>query len=551
MRTNTFFKLALSLLCAATLVSFSACSEKNGTINGDDSPSSEEEIDESEVTSSSKSSSSKSRSSSSSNAANSKVSSSSRPRSSSSVHSVCENYDYGTLTDSRDGQKYKTVKIGEQVWMAENLNYAYLEPTFGYDSSSFCYNNDPTYCTTYGRLYRWSAAMDSAGVLDPAGKNCGYLARCSANGVIRGVCPEGWHLPSKEEFEILSETVTNGDPYEDIGTKLKSTSGWVYEEIMKEDGNGTDNFCFSGLPTGYRTGKADAEYDYLGEWTSYWSSTEVSEYNTYHFYLSKFTRYAPLQHSEKYNTASIRCIKDSDEDKMQSSSSAEESSSSEIQSSVSVEFGTMTDPRDGQTYKTVKIDSLTWMAENLNYAYLVPTAELDSSSFCYDNDPANCSVYGRLYLWSAAMDSAALFSTDGEGCGYGGPESCGHRIVRGVCPEGWHLPSKYEYNNNLINAVGGEKMAGHKLKASHGWKDTFVDIGSGNGRDVLGFSALAAGGFGNGNYVGVGEFASFWTSSFFTADWGYDLSFHYDRDYATLGYFNIEGDAYSVRCLKD
>lgn len=550
MRTNTFFKFALSLLCAAALVSLSACSEKNGTINGDDSPSSEEEIDESEVTSSSKSSSSKSRSSSSSNAANSKVSSSSRPRSSSSVHSVCENYDYGTLTDSRDGQTYKTVKIGEQVWMAENLNYAYLEPTFGHDSSSFCYNNDPTYCATYGRLYRWSAAMDSAGVLDPAGKNCGYLARCSANGVIRGVCPEGWHLPSKEEFDILRETVTNGDSYADVGTKLKSTSGWVYEEISKKDGNGTDDFCFSGLPTGYRTGKAGAEYDALGKWASFWSSTETAEYNAYQLSLSQW---GDIDFSQltKYNTASIRCVEDSPEDKIQSSSSTEESSSSEIQSSVSVEFGTMTDPRDGQTYKTVKIDSLTWMAENLNYAYLVPTAELDSSSFCYDNDPANCSVYGRLYLWSAAMDSAALFSTDGEGCGYGGPARCGDSQVRGVCPEGWRIPTMYDYNNNLMNAVGGEKMAGFKLKASHGWNDTF-DIGSGNGMDVLGFSALAAGVFnGDGSFSGLGQFATFWTSTFFSEDWPYHVDFHYDRIYGNIGYYIIGNYGHSVRCLKD
>ncbi len=550
MRTNTFFKFALSLLCAAILVSLSACSEKNGTINGDDSPSSEEEIDESEVTSSSKGSSSKSRSSSSSNAANSKVSSSSKPRSSSSVHSVCENYDYGTLKDSRDGQTYKTVKIGEQVWMAENLNYAYLEPTFGHDSSSFCYNNDPTYCTTYGRLYRWSAAMDSAGVLDPAGKNCGYLARCSANGVIRGVCPEGWHLPSKEEFDILRETVTNGDSYADVGTKLKSTSGWVYEEISKKDGNGTDDFCFSGLPAGFRTGKAGAEYDALGKWASFWSSTETAEYNAYQLSLSQW---GDIDFSQltKYNTASIRCIKDSDEDKIQSSSSTEESSSSEIQSSVSVEFGTMTDPRDGQTYKTVKIDSLTWMAENLNYAYLVPTAELDSSSFCYDNDPANCSVYGRLYLWSAAMDSAALFSTDGEGCGYGGPARCGDSQVRGVCPEGWRIPTMYDYNNNLMNAVGGKKMAGNKLKATHSWDDTF-DIGSGNGLDAIGFSALAAGVFnGDGSFSGLGQFATFWTSTFFSEDWPYHVDFHYDRIYGNIGYYIIGNYGHSVRCLKD
>ena len=63
----------------------------------------------------------------------------------------------------------------------------------------------------------------------------------------------------------------------------------------------------------------------------------------------------------------------------------------------------MKDDRDGQTYKTVKIGSQWWMAENLNYAYLQPTASEDSSSFCYNNLPENCEKYGRLYLWSAMI----------------------------------------------------------------------------------------------------------------------------------------------------
>ena len=73
-------------------------------------------------------------------------------------------------------------------------------------------------------------------------------------------------------------------------------------------------------------------------------------------------------------------------------------------------YGTLVDERDGQIYKTVKIGNQIWMAENLNYAYLQPTERLDSSSWCYDNEPANCDKFGRLYLWSAAIDSAALFS---------------------------------------------------------------------------------------------------------------------------------------------
>ena len=113
--------------------------------------------------------------------------------------------------------------------------------------------------------------------------------------------------------------------------------------------------------------------------------------------------------------------KPQDGEKSCSSLNGAGSSSSEAQVTgcETCEFGKLKDDRDGQTYRTVKIGDQWWMAENLNYAYLQPTETLDSSSFCYDNDPENCKQYGRLYLFSAAMDSAGLFSSDAEGCGNG------------------------------------------------------------------------------------------------------------------------------------
>ena len=130
------------------------------------------------------------------------------------------------------------------------------------------------------------------------------------------------------------------------------------------------------------------------------------------------------------------------------------SSSSSSSSSIKVVYGEMTDERDGQTYKTVKVnDNVTWMAENLNYAYLQPTAELDSSSWCGDFwNEDGCDVYGRLYLWSAAVDSAALFSDAMKGCGYYESSENWQKCpldqnVRGVCPEGWKLPTYDDYIN--------------------------------------------------------------------------------------------------------
>ena len=102
--------------------------------------------------------------------------------------------------------------------------------------------------------------------------------------------------------------------------------------------------------------------------------------------------------------------KPQDGEKSCSSLNGAGSSSSEAQVTgcETCEFGKLKDDRDGQTYRTVKIGDQWWMAENLNYAYLQPTETLDSSSFCYDNDPENCKQYGRLYLFSAAMDSVLL-----------------------------------------------------------------------------------------------------------------------------------------------
>ena len=165
----------------------------------------------------------------------------------------------GVLTDSRDGQTYKTVSIGTQTWMAENLNYE--------TTNSYCYSDNVSNCTKYGRLYTWAAAMDSVGEWSTNGKGCGYRSICTPTYPVRGICPEGWHLPEKAEFEKLFNAV---DGQSTAAKMLKSSSGW--KENKGESGNGTDAYSFAALPAGNRNQQGD--FKGVSEYADFWSATD-------------------------------------------------------------------------------------------------------------------------------------------------------------------------------------------------------------------------------------------------------------------------------------
>ena len=210
-----------------------------------------------------------------------------------------------------------------------------------------------------------------------------------------------------------------------------------------------------------------------------------------------------------------------------------------------IAYDSMTDPRDGQIYKTVKIGDQVWMAENLNYADSIKTPSLIGKSWCYANKAENCAVTGRLYTWTAAIDSVKL-ATDADN-----PQDCGSGkectlpdTVQGICPPGWHLPEKKEWDT-LLTKVGGEATALKVLKSQTGW---FHD---GNGSDDVGFSALPAGDrINNGNFFDIGKLAGFWSASETDYNYAKALDLGYCSNYAALGYY-YKGYGFSVRCLKD
>ncbi len=211
-------------------------------------------------------------------------------------YSMCGSSNYNLYTqmcDARDNQVYKITTIGEQIWMAENLNYAYNEGT----ATSYCYGNSADSCEKYGRLYTWSAAMDSAAVFSANGSGCGYGKTCTTTEPVRGVCPEGWHLPTLAEFNTLIAAVGGQSS---AGAKLKATSGW------NNNGNGSDAYGFSALPAGYRF--SDGDFYDAGYDAYFWSATEYDTVTARSMDLNFSDAY--LYDHRKYLAFSVRCLKD-------------------------------------------------------------------------------------------------------------------------------------------------------------------------------------------------------------------------------------------------
>lgn len=481
-----------------------------------------------------------------------------------------------TITDF-DGNVYNTVLIGEQCWMNESIRTT--KDAVGNSINRRCYNDLTPYCFFYGGLYTWGAAMNGAN---------------SSNNVpsgVQGICPTGWHLPSKAEWEQLiayldAQGYPNNDVPEGAGNALKSCrqinspfdAGCNTSEHPRWEAhathNGFDTYGFSGLPGGTYEYES---YEYLGVIGGWWTTTDSPGMGNWRFKLRYFRGdLSPDDYSSFYY--SVRCLRYNIESSYvpigaftgsptngidpltvnftdQSShnptswtwdfgdgnGSTQQNPSHTYQNAgiytvsllVSNSLGTDTETKinyiyvgsgngcdgltefsyGGQTYNTVEIGDQCWMAENLNYE--------TGSSWCYNNDTANCAIYGRLYDYQTALIA---------------------------CPPGWHLPtdqewktlegivdSQYGVGHSVWNAIDWRGSdVGKKLKATTGWNY------GGNGTDDYGFGALP------GGYAithGLGTSGYWWTSNAYT--------------YRGLGSYSDQSNrrshenAFSVRCLKD
>jgi uncharacterized protein (TIGR02145 family) len=372
---------------------------------------------------------------------------------------------YGDLIDERDGQLYKTITIGDQTWMAQNLNFLYEKGT----SHSFCFGDDPANCEKYGRLYTWSAALDSAGLYSEEGLGCGGGATCGYFPVLRGVCPEGWHVPSDEEFETLTSYVSSAGDLQALG--------------FAEWSGATNTSGFSAIPSAlytYNYGDNKADYYYLGEVARYWSRS-VGASDPYTLLIKSSQKL--IKTNDPADRVSVRCIKDTSP-------------------RLVVEYATITDDRDGQVYRTVRIGDQTWMAQNLNFKNYPEGVIVPKD---YDDKPLP-ELYGKLYTWDAAVDSAGLFSNDAKGCGYG--NSCAKESgIRGLCPENWHLPDQSEWDELIAYAesIGGDgEVFQLQSRDSDIWD---------RATNRTGFSALPTGMYSSVSGLGNKSNAYYWSTT--------------------------------------
>ena len=193
---------------------------------------------------------------------------------------------YGEMTDPRDGKAYKTTQIGGKTWMAENLNYFDIEGAASSIKNDWCYWDKPENCESAGRLYTWKVAQR--------------------------ICPEGWRLPTKTDWESLLQKV-GADSLNEIlwkgSSKLKSVNGW------ENGGSGTDDFGFTALPAGMKfTTRTQDGFTYHGCSSLMWAVTEAdggaADSLAYHMYLDCSNDNAIVNTVRKINGLSVRCVKD-------------------------------------------------------------------------------------------------------------------------------------------------------------------------------------------------------------------------------------------------
>ena len=530
-----------------------------------------------------------------------------------------------------DGNYYDAVLIGTQCWMRQNLRVTHFPdgnaiPAANSNQTVPAYylnNNIAAQVPQRGLLYNWYAAMNNASSNNntPSG--------------VQGICPNGWHLPSNNEWTIMLNFVSNQASYmcnnnnTYVATALAAKTTWETNNSTCNVGwsmSTNNDTRFTAIPSGYWEGS----YTGVNTQARYWTTTQYNGDNAY--YRGIYNNWSTVDNSyfSKTRGLSVRCLRDEDlanaseltipvvtTKPVTNVSAISATSGGNISSdggtvvtvrglcwsttedptidsshtsngngvgsfastmsglvanttyyvrayatnAVGTGYGdnvvfttggrpcegvpTLTD-YDGNEYNTVQIGQQCWMKENLKAIHY---ANGDSIAYLYPhNTQATVANYGLLYNWSAVMHGANSSSANPS-------------YVQGICPTGWHVPSKSEWDQ-LITYVSsqpayrcdnGSTYISKSLASNNGWANANSTCCTGYSQstnDATGFSGMPAGFWYNNSYNDFGNIACWWTATQYNDNYAYRYRIHYNSQemQSTDTYKTY---CYSVRCVKD
>ncbi|MCD4731040.1 MAG: hypothetical protein K8R74_10590, partial [Bacteroidales bacterium] len=513
--------------------------------------------------------------------------------------------------DIRDGQSYNTIQIGEQCWMAENLNIGEIitgwnPPTQNGIIEKYCYNDSEDSCNTYGGFYRWQEIMEWDTI--PG---------------MQGICPKGWYIPTDNDWKILEGSVDTqypvGDPEWDLtnyrgydaGLKLKSTTGW------NNDGNGTNIFGFDINAAGYRN--SEMQSNYFGDRSYFYTSTLESEYYpTYRFFWSGSNEIGRA--SSYWDIGlSVRCLKNNRPNEPNNPTPINGSINIGINNDLfwtcsdptgddliySIYFGTNPSPPlladslskpsyDPGTmnlstiyyWKVAAFDSFEDSVVSDVWAFRTSDVPFSCEDLYLDNRDGQqyktvqigplCWMAENLNIGSMIIGDSAQINNDTiekycyndieDSCYvYGGlyqwNEVMQYETIegaQGICPVGWHIPTDFEWKS-LEGNVDNTYCVGSAVWNIIGWRGydagsnlkSIVGWSTPGGTNSSGFSALPAGRKQlSGSFAHYGNRAYMWSSTEDTPDNAFRRNMNHDNPMA--GNYNQDKDyGESVRCVRD
>jgi uncharacterized protein (TIGR02145 family) len=480
----------------------------------------------------------------------------------------------GQTSLTYDGRTYDLVEIGGQCWFADNLATDQYRngdaiPT-GLDNATWStttsgaysiYNNDPANDATYGKLYNWFTTADS-----------------------RGLCPAGWHVPTDCEWMYLEGSLGMSSEDQQSGGFTRGTNeGGVFKATTNWNFPNTgaaNSVSFTALPGGDRNASGPFNNNlYNGFW---WTSSERDSNQAWNRELV-YTSSMIFRgfNGDKHGGLSIRCLKDSeppilhgctdgsacnflanatqdDGSCLYPNATCDDDNVNTVNDVINGEcvcagsplingtyaMGSGVTDIEGNFYPSIIINGQEWMQKNLAVTKyrngdLIPTG-LDNTTWqnttsgayaIYNNDPANNTIYGKLYNWYAVNDS------------------------RGACPTGWHVPSDGEWTflinyldpNQDPNVYGVQSaIAGGKLKSTIVWSSPNTGA-----TDETGFQAVPAGFRGtDGGLIDLGYYGNYWSSIECNSTFSWKRRLYYSNSNINRECVD-KRDGYSVRCLKD